>query len=44
MEVGQGDWFSSLSTTAKAVVVSSGIVAAAGVGFLLYRNFFTDNW
>jgi len=43
-EAGQGKWFSSLSTTAKAVFISSGIVTAAGVGFLLYRNFFSDNW
>jgi len=39
-----GEWLSSLSTTAKAVVISSGIATAAGVGFLLYRNFFSDSW
>ena len=43
-EAGLGEWFSSLSTTAKAVMISSGIVTAAGVGFLLYRNFFSDSW
>jgi len=44
MEGEAGDWFSSLSTTTKAVLISYGIVTAAGVGFLLYRNFFSDSW
>ena len=35
------EWFSSLSQTGKAVVISSGIVAVAGVGHLLHRHFFS---